>query len=405
VRLINDILDLERIQAGRVELDLEPQDARELLDATVQVVAATAAERGITLHVEAEDATFPGDHDRLVQTLTNLVGNAVKFSEPGQDVLLSARRDGDEIRLAVRDRGRGIPADQLESIFGRFEQVDASDARELGGTGLGLTIARSIVEQHGGRIWAASAPGEGATFTIALPAPLPRPVVADDDEDGAARPGVLVTGGDEAARAALGALLDRTGYRAMTIVEPGPFTAVLVAGDPVESAGALAALRARPQTAGVPLVFVGRQSEEELVEALGQAVPALDPRRVLVVEDDPDLGRVLARLLERHGTQVALARTGRQAIESIDRHPPDLLLLDLVLPEGDGFDVVDHLRGRDRLATIPLVVYTALDLGADQRERLQLGRTKILTKGRATPADVEEHVQRLLESLAPEAAR
>jgi CheY-like chemotaxis protein len=125
---------------------------------------------------------------------------------------------------------------------------------------------------------------------------------------------------------------------------------------------------------------------------------------VLIVEDDPDLGRVLARLLERHGTQVLLARTGRQAIELIDRQRPDLLVLDLILPEGDGFDVVDHLRSDEHLQQIPLLVYTAIDLDAAERERLQLGRTRIMTKGRSTPADVEEHVKRLLESLSPRVA-
>ena len=401
VRLINDILDIERIEAGRVELDLEPQSARELLTTTVQVVGAMAADKGVTLRVVAGDEEVLGDHDRLVQALTNLVSNAVKFSPDGEEVTLTARTVDAGVKLEVRDRGRGIPPEHLESIFNRFEQVDASDARELGGTGLGLTIARSIVDQHGGQIWAESTPGQGATFVIGLPAFRPEPVAADPFAE---PPAVLVTGGDEPARAGLSAMLRRSGYRPTTIVDPGPFTAVLVAGDPVDASGALAALRSRPQTAGVPLVFVGNHDEDELIAALGEAVPALDPHRVLIVEDDPDLGRVLARLLERHGTQVLLARTGRQAIELIDRQRPDLLVLDLILPEGDGFDVVDHLRSDGHLQEIPLLVYTAIDLDAAERERLQLGRTRIMTKGRSTPADVEEHVKRLLESLSPRVA-
>lgn len=390
VRLINDILDLERIQAGRVELELAPQATATLLQTTVQVVAATAAEQDVALRVEAADECVLADHDRMIQALTNLTGNAVKFSPPGAEVVLAARTVGEDVHLEVRDRGRGIPPDDVERIFERFEQVDASDARELGGTGLGLAIARSIVDQHGGRIWAESVLGEGATFVIALPQLVP------EQE----RPAVLVTGGDEAARAALGDVLDGAGYRAATVVDPGPFAAVLVAGDPVDAAGTLGAVRARPETAGVPLVFVGRQSDEELVAALGTAIEAIDAHRVLVVEDDLDLGRVLARLFERHGAQVQLTRTGRQAIESIEEHPPDLLVLDLVLPEGDGFSVVDHLRKDPGHARIPLVVYTAVDVDGQDAERLQLGDTRIMTKGRSTPADVEEHVRRLLETLS-----
>jgi CheY-like chemotaxis protein/anti-sigma regulatory factor (Ser/Thr protein kinase) len=393
VRLINDILDLERIQAGRLQLELGPQEARRLLESTVQVVGATAAQKGVELRVEAGDEWILGDHDRLVQALTNLVGNAVKFSPEGAAVALRATSDGDEVRLEVRDSGRGIPPDDVDRIFERFEQVDASDARELGGTGLGLAIARSIIDQHGGRIWAESEPGEGATFVIALPALRP-------EQPGTERPAVLVTGGGEQARAALGGMLDRAGYRSATLLDPGPFAAVLVAGDPVEAGGPLSALRTRPQTGGVPLVFVGHQNDDELLASLEQVVPALDPHRVLVVEDDHDLGRVLARLLERHGVQVVLARTGRQAIEAVAAARPDLLLLDLVLPDGDGFAVVDHLRADPELATIPLLVYTAVDVDAGDRERLQLGRTEIMTKGRATPADVEAHVKRLLESLS-----
>jgi PAS domain S-box-containing protein len=167
VRLINDILDLERIESGRLDFEREPQHARELFEQTLQVVGAVAAERGIAVRVEAGDEAVLGDHDRLVQALTNLAGNAVKFSPEGSEVVLRACARGDEVRLEVCDRGRGIPAEHLGRIFERFEQVDASDAREKGGTGLGLAIARSIAEQHGGRIWAESEPG--STFAIALP--------------------------------------------------------------------------------------------------------------------------------------------------------------------------------------------------------------------------------------------
>ncbi|HWT92893.1 MAG TPA: PAS domain S-box protein [Solirubrobacteraceae bacterium] len=391
VRLINDILDLERIESGKVELELSPQPARALLEATEQVVAAAAAEAGVTLRIEADDELVLGDRDRLVQALTNLVGNAVKFSPEGGEVLLRAECDDDEVRFVVRDRGRGIPADRLERIFERFEQVDASDARDRGGTGLGLPIARSIADQHSGRLWAEQTPGGGATFVIALQR-LRAPTEG--------RRAVLLAGGDDRARQRVQPVLSRAGYVVVGMSDPGPFAAVVVAGDPAEAADDLARLTSRPQAAEVPIVFVGSQEDDELVNALECAVPAFAPKRVLVVEDDVDLGKVLVRMLERHGARVELVRTGVQAIAELDVAPPDLLVLDLVLPQGDGFSVVDHLRARGAdVARMPLVVYTALELGTEERERLQTGRTRIMTKGFSSPADVEMHVLRLLEAL------
>jgi PAS domain S-box-containing protein len=170
VRLINDILDVERIDAGRADLELAPVQAAELIGHSIQVLEAVAGEAGVTIQVEADDeVTVVADDDRIVQTLTNLIGNAIKFSERDGTVVVSVVPDLDRAVFSVRDSGRGIPADRLESIFDRFSQVDASDAREKGGTGLGLAIARGIVEHHGGQIWAESIAGQGATFRFTLP--------------------------------------------------------------------------------------------------------------------------------------------------------------------------------------------------------------------------------------------
>jgi len=168
-RLVNDILDVERMQAGRLVLETEPVTAAALVESSLEVLQGTADRAGVTLRVQLDSVTVAGDADRVVQTLVNLVGNAIKFTPRGGRVTISARRDGDHARFAVRDTGRGIPADRLESIFERFNQVDASDAREKGGTGLGLAVSRGIVEQHGGRIWAESTLGEGTRFLFTLP--------------------------------------------------------------------------------------------------------------------------------------------------------------------------------------------------------------------------------------------
>lgn len=320
VRLINDILDIERMDAGQMEIRLTSLEASSLVEQAVQVVQSAADAAAVALRVEADEGSVVADGDRIVQALVNLLGNAVKFSPPGAEVVVAVGAIGDEVRFSVRDHGRGIPADQLEVIFDRFHQVDGSDAREKGGTGLGLPIARAIVEHHdhGGRLWAENAPdGRGAILSFTLPA------VRDL------------------------ALLVRSGR------------------------------------------------SDELLAEISDVVPALRPRTILVVEDDLALGEVLTRTLG-HDAPVLLVRTAEEAIRAIRAEPPAVIVLDLVLPGDDGFSIVDRLRGDGLLADVPIVVYTALDLGAGERERLQLGRVEFLAKRSATPADVERRVAELL---------
>ena len=169
VRLINDILDIERMAAGRLSLEPAEINAAKLVKQSIQVVQATADAAKITLHSDVDHVTVIADADRIVQALVNLLGNAIKFSTAGSTVTVTVTREQQGALFSVKDTGRGIPADRLEGIFQRFRQVDASDAREKGGTGLGLPIARGIVNQHGGRMWAESHDGEGSTLRFTLP--------------------------------------------------------------------------------------------------------------------------------------------------------------------------------------------------------------------------------------------
>ncbi|TGO05410.1 two-component hybrid sensor and regulator [Serinibacter arcticus] len=168
-RLINDILEVERLGSGADPLELIDVPLEKVVRSAVEQTEALATQADITIEVEDVPGIVTADVDRIVQTLVNLIGNAVKFTERGGRVTVGARPTGVFLEVAVRDTGRGIPLDRLESIFGRFEQVDSSDAREKGGTGLGLAISRNIVSRHGGRIWAESTPGVGSTFLFTLP--------------------------------------------------------------------------------------------------------------------------------------------------------------------------------------------------------------------------------------------
>ncbi|MBN4059362.1 PAS domain S-box protein, partial [Dehalococcoides mccartyi] len=179
-RLINDILDLERLEAGKTELELEEFLVADLVERTIESLQVLANDAGINLSADIDEMTLVADNDKVTQVLTNLVSNAIKFSEKGQPVNVTATISDEEIKISVIDEGRGIPEDSLDSVFGRFQQIDASDSKQKGGTGLGLAICKGIIELHGGRIWAENNPGPGSKFVFTLP----RNASQNDDSSG-----------------------------------------------------------------------------------------------------------------------------------------------------------------------------------------------------------------------------
>jgi signal transduction histidine kinase len=189
-RLVDDILDIERIESGVLALQPGRQQARDVVSAAVEQMQVLATEADVEVSVGPLEGAVHADPDRAVQTLINLIGNALKFSYPGGLVSVDARTHDDVVEFRVADQGRGIPEDRLERIFNRFEQVDSSDAREQGGFGLGLSISRSLVERSGGRIWATNNAERGATLHFTLPRSDDRPSPTS------ARPGTepVVTG-------------------------------------------------------------------------------------------------------------------------------------------------------------------------------------------------------------------
>jgi len=436
VRLINDILDIERIASGTIDMQQELCDGAELVERSVQGVAQLAADAQVSLVTEGERVALFADPDRVVQTLTNLISNAVKFSPPGACVRVSSAAREGEALFEVADEGRGIPTANLESIFERFQQVDASDSREKGGTGLGLAICQTIVEHHGGRIWVNSTAGVGSTFSFVLPAVKGERVLAAEAASGDG-PLVLVCDDDASVVEVVGAMLTQRGYRVIEAhsgeqalqraLDERPDAILLDLLMPGMSGWeTAAALKRHPETDDIPVVILSVFSEGEseapdgpvvswlekplderaLFEALEHAVnPHGEPFKVLIIEDDADLAEILTAMFERHGIVSWMAGDGREAIELSQRVLPDLLVLDIGLPEADGFEVVDWLRRHERLRAVPLVVYTARELDEHDRERLRLGATtEFLTKGRITPQDFEQRVMRLLGRLTREPA-
>ena len=428
VRLINDILDIERMESGHVEMARVDCDARELVAHAVEMIRPVAAEAGVVLETDVAPAAVYADPDRIGQTLTNLLSNAVKFSPEGGVVRVEVTSRDGEATFCVRDHGRGIPADKLDTIFERFEQVDASDARDKGGTGLGLAICRSIVVQHDGRIWVTSEPGAGSAFFFTLPMAADSMPTPPEQPD---RPTVLICDDDPSVRQVMKAMLEEHGYRVVPAAS-GPHAIELALRErpdvvlldllmPGEDGWKTAhTLRERPETAAIPIVAVTVLPPEEAIRdgdlddyvqkpldeaklsaALDRALlRASGHETALVVEDDLDLGRILCTTLEGFGLRCEHARDGNEAIECAGRLRPDIVLLDLGLPGADGFAVVDALRRDEASQAVALVVYTARNLMEDDRERLRLGEhTEFIVKGDVAPSEVGRRVLDLLRRI------
>jgi PAS domain S-box-containing protein len=295
INLINDILDIERLESGRMEMDPKRTTMKSIIERSLENVATMADQEGIEIEVRCADGMLLADEDRIVQVLINYLSNAIKFSQRGAKVTVASEQRDGWIECSVEDHGAGISASAQKKLFQRFERVDASDSRRRGGTGLGLAISKAIVSHHGGSVGLDSEEGKGSTFWFRLPA-------------------------------------------------------------------------------------VAERSSIEVV----------------VVEDDEPLLKVIETLLRRDGIAIRTATSGRGALTAIAERTPDVLVLDVDIPDGDGYEVVDELRRDERWRSMPLLVYTGADLTYDQRNRLRLGPTKFLMKSKVNHEDLRGAVRELL---------
>jgi PAS domain S-box-containing protein len=430
VRLINDILDLERIQSGREPLAFRPVQLADIVRQAIDGMQPVAEAAGVQLIHDTTQVEVAADPDRLLQVLTNLLSNAIKFSPANSTVSVMLQPGVSGVTLSVIDQGRGIPADKLEAIFGRFQQVDASDSRQKGGSGLGLAICRTIVMQHSGRIWAERNPVRGSTFRAFLPY-QPVPIAAPQDKfDSEPRHGtVLLADSHGSTRPVIAAKLSSHGYRVLEATTVEETLAAAHEGveailldtslDGMNGWEILPLLRRLDPEARTPVVLLSVESLQSPVDLpvdaegwvtrpleedalLGELARVLcgpgEKTRILIVEDDVDLAHVIGNVFSHDSIEVELAHTRQAALDACFAFQPHLLVLDIGLPDGDGFNVVDWLRQHEGLASLPLVVYSGRELSPDERRQLTLGPTHFLTKAHVQPQQLEALVLTMLRT-------
>jgi PAS domain S-box-containing protein len=431
--LINNILDLSKIEAGKMEMSLETFDVARMIDEVASTIQPMVKENANTLHIEcAPDlGAMHADQIKVRQGLFNLLSNAAKFTHDGNITLNAGREimDGSEwIVFRVADTGIGLSPEQIVKLFQDFTQADPSTTRKFGGTGLGLALTRRFCQIMGGDVTVHSLPGKGSVFTIKLPAVVSevKPeaaaeiagahvVGASPDGDGAERFAptescVLVIDDDPVQRDLLDRFLSKEGFCVRTApggdaglrlarqLRPVAITLDVMMPD-MDGWSVLAALKADAALRDIPVIMLTMVDDPERGFTLGAADYATKPVDrarlshilkkytcphppcpVLMVEDDPATRELTRAILEKEGWMVSEAENGRAALACMERERPSLILLDLMMPEMDGFEFADRVRQHPEWRSIPIVVLTAKDLTAEERRRLNGSVETILRK-------------------------
>ncbi|HSD83300.1 MAG TPA: response regulator, partial [Anaerolineae bacterium] len=429
--LVNDLLDISRIESGRVKLELKPISVESLIDAVLTSLHGRFEEKQLMVQVALPEGDLPrvlADRDRMIQVLTNLVSNAYQYTPPGGQVTIGAHEDGELIQIDITDTGIGISPENQLKVFERFYRVDDPNVNEFPGTGLGLAIVKSLVEMHEGRIWLQSEVGKGTTFSFTLraiqeapqesetPALAVAPQAEGAPEHGPALKSngegrhVLVVEDDKDIAELIGRHLVSHGYqvsiagRAKEALDkartnkPNLITLDIYLPD-ADGFELLQQLKNDPLTNDIPVVIVsvmGDQREGLRLGAVDYLTKPIDPQRlvasvnrvlqvpgkVLVVDDDRDTRDLLQAALEQRGFTVVLTSSGKRALTLARQEHPNLILLDLKLPGMDGYEVLQRLKGVPETADIPVVIITGslTDDELKQQKLLSLGAARFMTK-------------------------
>lgn len=443
LNLINDILDLSKIEAGRMELYLEDFKINNLIQETVSTISPLIEKNNNTLVLEVPEdlGIMHADLTKIRQSLLNLLSNASKFTEQGKITFKVERYlvdTKDWICFQVRDTGIGMTTEQMAKLFQAFTQADASTTRKYGGTGLGLAITKKFCQMMGGDINVTSEINRGSTFTIKMPLyvektiELTKPHELEDSiisENTTVQPQkntILAIDDDPTIHDLLKRFLTKKGFHVQTAIsgveglrlaqeiKPQAITLdVMMPG--VDGWSILTALKANPKTAHIPVVMMSMVDDRNLGYALGASDYLLKPidqknlgavldkyrletasKVVLLVEDDLETREMLRRQLEKESLSIIEANNGREALEAISAHNPGLIISDLMMPNMDGFELIDRLRLQKEWQSIPTIVLTAKELTTADRQKLMGQVQKIFQKGSYERQSLLLEVHRLL---------
>jgi PAS domain S-box-containing protein len=434
VSLINDILDISRIESGRVHLRVDPLDIPEIIQGVADTFRTMANNSDVELMWVAEEPMprAAGDRDRIGQVLMNLVSNAIKYSPGGGSVTIRARQDGEEVVVSVHDTGIGIAPEDQEKLFTKFYRVDSSLTRDIGGTGLGLSICKSVVELLGGEVGCESEAGEGSTFWFTLPIASCELVRKPELEGPLESAGglVLVVDREPSTCDLIGTYLSKRGYdveyahdaaeaheKALRL-QPRAITLDVMLEDE-DGFELLHQLKDDPRTREIPVVVLsivcdeGRSlrlgaadylekpiDHERLTKIVDDLVGGQDAPLVLVVDDDRDIVSAMSSMLRARGFSTVGAYDGQEAMAAIEENRPDLILLDLMMPVMDGYEVIQTVKGAEETRDIPIVVMTAHRIDRERTDLLAMAAEHL-----HKPFAVEELVERVEQFLAEEGRR
>ena len=410
--MINDILDLSKIEAGKMDLQLEQFSVQEAVTEVNTIVNALANRKQIQLTLELDqDVLIEADKIKFKQILYNLLSNAIKFTDEGGNVTTKFEVSGSALLGSVTDTGVGISPQDRAKLFQPFTQLDASSTRAHSGTGLGLALTNRLIQLHGGKIRVDSEIDEGSTFSFTFPLHQHEQNVetttpdASNSETTAASGGdrtILVAEDNEQAAQLLGIYLTEAGYQVeyaadgeeaiAKAAQIQPFAITLDILLPKKDGWqVLREMKTKPNLQSIPVIIVSVTEERQLAFGLGAVdhlvkpidkeallaslqslkLPSRDGSpRILVVDDDPQTVRLLSTVLTNAGYEVLKVYGGSEAIETTISQSPDLIILDMMMPQVDGFQVVRHLTGDPRTCDIPIIICTALDLTDEDRDRL-----------------------------------
>jgi PAS domain S-box-containing protein len=441
LNLINTVLDIAKIEAGRMDV----LAANFRIGALMDLCANTAQpllRPGVTLEKQVEERLniVHSDQDKIRQILLNLLSNAAKFTHQGS-ITLAARQEGENLQVSVCDTGIGISPEALPRIFREFQQADTSTTRQYGGTGLGLSISRNLARLLGGDLNVESEPGKGSTFMLVVPMhygtkavsrleeepaprqdtipPLPRStkkhiLVIDDDPDAVY---LLQENLNPQEFEILGARNGEDGMRMARLCRPQAILLDIVMPG-TDGWQVLHDLKADPLIAGIPVVFLTIVDKKALGLQLGAAAyllkpldpvevqatlrrvigeAAQSPTRVLVVDDDPNIADMLRQCLPEGDFRLDSALDEEAGLRTVEQHPPDILLLDLIMPHLDGFGVIERLRANPRTQDLPIIVLSARDLSAAEQARLKETVALVMKKQGFEGATLVEAINELLK--------